>query len=102
MKKFIMLSSPAPTGESAFGEGWNQALPIGNGSLGGMVYGDPLNDIIQLNEDTVWVGGGGRNRVNPKARGSWKKCRELLLEGRIREAEEICESDLYAVPDQQR
>ncbi len=102
MKKFIMLSSPAPTGESAFGEGWNQALPIGNGSLGGMVYGDPLNDIIQLNEDTVWVGGGGRNRVNPKARGSWKKCRELLLEGRIREAEELCESDLYAVPDQQR
>lgn len=100
--RLIYLSSPAPTGEEAFNDGWNQALPIGNGSIGAMVYGDPVNDILQLNEDTVWVGGGGRNRVNPKARQSYKRCRELLLEGRIREAEEICESDLYAVPDQQR
>ena len=102
MTRRIFLSSPAPTGEEAFNEGWNQALPIGNGSLGGMVYGDPFSDIIQLNEDTVWVGGGGRNRVNPKAIKSWKRCRELLLEGRIKEAEALCESDLYAIPDQQR
>ena len=98
----IYLSSPAPTGDEAFKEGWNSALPIGNGSLGAMVYGDPKNDILQLNEDTVWVGCGGRNRVNPKAKGSWRKCRELLLEGKIQEAEQLCRSDLYAIPDQQR
>lgn len=98
----IWLSSPAPTGGEAFKEGWNSALPIGNGSIGAMVYGDPKSDILQLNEDTVWVGCGGRNRVNPKAKDSWKKCRELLLQGRIHEAEELCASDLYAIPDQQR
>ena len=98
----IYLRTPAPTSREMFDEGWNSALPIGNGSVGGMVFGDPARDIVQINEDTVWVGGGGRNRVNPKAKGSYKRCRELLLEGRIREAEELCVSDLYAVPDQQR
>ena len=98
----IWLSSPAPTGDEAFREGWNRALPIGNGSLGAMVYGGVSRDIIQLNEETVWVGSGGRNRVNPKAKGSWRRVRELLCEGRIKEAEELCASDLYAIPDQQR
>ncbi len=98
----IMLSSPAPTGEEAFKGGWNEALPIGNGSMGAMVYGGVSREIMQLNEDTVWVGSGGRNRVNPKAKGSWRRVRELLLEGRIKEAEELCASDLYAIPDQQR
>ncbi len=102
MSSKIWLKAPAPTDERAFREGWNEAFPIGNGSLGAMVYGDPLHDILQLNEDTVWVGGPGRNRVNPKAKGSWRKCRELLVEGKIKEAEALCESDLYAIPDQQR
>ena len=101
-RSVIWLSSPAPTGEEAFKNGWNSALPIGNGSIGAMVYGDPVNDILQLNEDTVWVGGGGRNRVNPLARDNWRKCRELLAEGRIFEAEELCKTTLYAIPDQQR
>lgn len=102
-KSVIYLAAPAPTdAERAFREGWNEALPIGNGSIGAMVYGDPIHDILQLNEDTVWYGCAGRNRVNPKAKGSWKKCRELLLEGRIKEAEKLCESDLYPKPDQQR
>ncbi len=99
----IWLSSPAPTGEDkAFRFGWNEALPIGNGSIGGMVYGDPSDDIVQLNEDTIWYGCGGRNRVNPLAKDNWQKCRELLLEGRIKEAEELCEKALYAIPDQER
>ena len=71
MRSAIWLKTPAPTGPEAFKEGWNEALPIGNGSLGAMVYGDPINDILQLNEETVWVGNGGRNRVNPKAKGSF-------------------------------
>lgn len=102
MSAKIWLKTPAPTDETAFKEGWNWALPIGNGSIGAMVYGDPSHDILQLNEDTVWVGGPGRDRVNPKAKDSWRKCRELLIEGKIKEAEALCERDLYAVPDQQR
>lgn len=103
MKSCVYLSSPAPTGEDrAFKDGWNSALPIGNGSIGGMVYGDPSRDILQINEDTVWYGSGGRNRVNPLAKDNWKKCRDLLVEGRISEAEKLCEKTLYAIPDQQR
>ncbi|MDQ2862311.1 MAG: glycoside hydrolase family 95 protein, partial [Bacteroidota bacterium] len=36
---------------------WNDALPIGNGRLGAMIFGDPENERIQLNEDTYWSGG---------------------------------------------
>lgn len=104
--KCIWLKTPAPTGEEKwhewYGGGWNEALPIGNGSIGAMVYGDPVHDTLQLNEDTIWYGNGGRNRVNPKAKGSFKKVRELLLEGRIKEAQDLCAEDLFAHPDQER
>ena len=35
---------------------WNEALPLGNGRLGAMVYGDPANERVCLNEDTLWSG----------------------------------------------
>ena len=38
-------------------ENWNEALPIGNGRIGGMVFADPENDLIYLNEETMWSGG---------------------------------------------
>ena len=38
-------------------EDFNSALPVGNGRIGGMVYGKPENELIQLNEDSVWSGG---------------------------------------------
>jgi alpha-L-fucosidase 2 len=40
---------------------WVEALPIENGRLGAMVFGDPVNEVIQLNEDTLWAGGPNRN-----------------------------------------
>jgi len=45
---------------------WNEALPVGNGRLAAMVFGDPLKERIQLNEDTVWAG-ERRDRMNPAA-----------------------------------
>ncbi len=81
---------------------FNHALPVGNGRIGAMVYGDPVHDTLQLNEDTIWFGNGGRNRVNPKAKGSFDKARRLLAEGKIREAEKITEDDLFPMPDQER
>ena len=45
-------------------ENFDQALPIGNGRIGGMVYGNYTDELIHLNEDSVWSG-GKRNRNNP-------------------------------------
>jgi len=67
---------------------WNQALPIGNGSLGGMVFGGVKTENIQLNEDTLWYG-GPRDRTNPDALKYLPKIRELLFEGKLKEAEKL-------------
>ena len=45
---------------------WNQALPLGNGTLGAMVYSTPFTELMQLNEDSVWFG-GPTDRNNPSA-----------------------------------
>jgi len=45
---------------------WNEALPIGNGRLGAMVFGATGSEFIQLNEDTIWAG-ERRERTNPEA-----------------------------------
>jgi alpha-L-fucosidase 2 len=45
---------------------WGDALPIGNGRLGGMVFGGITKERIALNEDTIW-NGKKRDRVNPEA-----------------------------------
>jgi alpha-L-fucosidase 2 len=44
---------------------WNEALPLGNGRIAAMVFGDPTNEKLQLNESTFWSGGPSRND-NPK------------------------------------
>ena len=48
---------------------WNEALPLGNGRLGAMIFGIPGNENIQLNEATLWAGGPHRND-NPNAKES--------------------------------
>lgn len=69
-------------------EDFDHALPIGNGRIGGMVYGTPLYDMIHLNEDSIWSG-GLRNRNNPNALESLERIRSLLLEEKIDEAETL-------------
>src|SRR5690625_390406 len=80
---------------------WTEALPIGNGRLGGMVFGATEQERIQLNEDTVWYG-GPRKRENPDAKKNLPKIRELLKEGRISEAEELANLSLSGLPESQR
>ena len=46
---------------------WTQALPIGNGVMGGMVFGTPAVEHIQLNEETLWAG-QPNHVVNPNAK----------------------------------
>src|SRR5690349_2326661 len=75
---------------------WNQALPIGNGRLGGMVFGNVKAERIQLNEDTVWAG-EKRDRVNPKGLESLAEVRRLLFAGKPKEAEELAERTMMAI-----
>lgn len=70
---------------------WLSALPLGNGSLGLMVYGDVNKDRIQLNEESMWSGSPDDND-NPEAYDSQGKIRQLLFEGKYAEATELTNS----------
>ena len=89
----ISFSSPAKT--------WEEALPVGNGRLGGMVFGLPNTERIQLNEDSVWYG-GPQDRNNPSALENLPKIRKLILEGKISEASELCTFALSGIPEESR
>ncbi|MBL8177107.1 MAG: glycoside hydrolase family 95 protein [Bryobacterales bacterium] len=72
---------------------WFEAVPVGNGRLGAMVFGGVPEERLQLNEDTVWAG-KRMDRVNPEGRAAVTKTRQLLKEGKIREAEEAAQAML--------
>jgi alpha-L-fucosidase 2 len=67
------------------GSVWEQALPIGNGRLAGMVYSNPERECIKLNEATVWSGGPNRND-SPTALSVLSEVRKLIFEGKNKEA----------------
>jgi alpha-L-fucosidase 2 len=77
---------------------WPDALPVGNGRLGAMVFGVPSLDRLQLNEESIWDGEPNRDRNNPKAAAAVPRIRELLFDGRITEAEQLAVSDMLSVP----
>lgn len=58
---------------------WTEALPVGNGRLGAMVFGGVKEELIQLNEGTLWSGGPARTHVNPDAYKNLLLAREALL-----------------------
>lgn len=70
------------------GNTWENALPIGNGRLGAMVYGNVEEEILQLNEHTVWSGSPNRND-NPLALAALPELRRLIFEGKQKEAEQL-------------
>lgn len=80
---------------------FNSALPVGNGRIGGMIYGRPEKELIELNEDSVWSG-GKRNRLNPDALEGLKEVRQLLSEEKIPEAEKLAFSKLQGVTPNSR
>ncbi len=82
-------------------EDWNEALPVGNGRIGGMIYGNPYYDTISLNEDSIWSG-GYRKRNNKSAFENLQKVRQLLFEEKISEAEEIVHDAFCGTPINQR
>ncbi|HYG20526.1 MAG TPA: glycoside hydrolase family 95 protein [Ohtaekwangia sp.] len=70
------------------GATWENALPIGNGRLGAMVYGNVAREVIQLNEHTVWSGSPNRND-NPDALAALPRLRQLIWEGKRKEAQDL-------------
>jgi alpha-L-fucosidase 2 len=72
---------------------WNEALPVGNGRLGAMVFGGVRHERLQLNEESVWTG-QPRWDANPEALKNLPEVRRLLFEGKYREAEKLAQSKI--------
>ncbi len=69
-------------------EKWVEALPVGNGRIGAMVFGNPAQEKIQLNEETLWSGQPNSN-ANPDALAAIPKIRKLMFEGKYVEAQKL-------------
>ena len=80
---------------------WLDALPMGNGFLGAMVYGQTTKDRIQLNEDSLWHG-KFRDRINPQAKEYLPKVQQLILNRKFEEAEELMFSHMVSTPTNMR
>jgi alpha-L-fucosidase 2 len=74
-------------------ETWDDALPVGNGKLGAMVFGNVENERLELNEESVWTG-GERWDANPAALKTLPKVRQLLFQGKYKEAEELAQKGI--------
>ncbi len=80
---------------------WDEALPLGNGRIGAMVFGGVWTEQIQLNEESVWYGGPS-DRNNPDALEHLPRIRELLRSGQIRAAERLMRYALSGTPRSER
>ena len=78
-------------------EKWEEAIPVGNGKLGAMVFGRPHNERIQLNEGTLWAG-GPYDPVNPDAKGALPEVRSLVNQGKYRDAASLISAKVMAKP----
>ncbi|MBQ3079094.1 MAG: glycoside hydrolase N-terminal domain-containing protein [Clostridia bacterium] len=78
---------------------WNEALPLGNGRLGAMVFAGALDERISVNEDTLWSGGPSFYE-NPKAKEAFDKARELIKLHKYREAEDLLTEEFTNYPSQ--
>jgi alpha-L-fucosidase 2 len=81
----IWFTKPAET--------WNDALPVGNGRLGAMVFGGIEKERLQLNEESVWTG-KPRWDANPDAMKNLPLVRKLLFDGKYNEAEKLAQSGI--------
>lgn len=75
-------------------ENWNEALPIGNGRLGAMVFGNPAKEQLQLNEETVWSGGPNSN-ITSASGAAIPALRKLIFEGKFEEAQALADVEMF-------
>lgn len=76
---------------------WTEALPVGNGRLGAMIFGGIGREELQLNEDTLWSG-GPYQPINPEALSHLDDVRSLIFAGRYAEAERLADRHSMARP----
>ncbi|WP_292961900.1 glycoside hydrolase family 95 protein, partial [Novosphingobium sp. UBA1939] len=81
-------------------EQWTEALPVGNGRLGAMVFGGTHTERLQLNENSFFSG-GPYDTTNPRAREGLPRVRELVFAGRYAEAEKLANETLFGQPMKQ-
>jgi len=107
--------APEPGGPAGTGEGagpdrlwyrrpagdWNEALPVGNGRLGAMVFGHPGREKLQLNEETVWAGSPVDNN-NPGALENLPLIRRALFAGEYGLASALAEKHMLGTPPRVR
>lgn len=77
-------------------EKWVEALPLGNGRLGTMVFGGVKTERIQLNEESLWTG-GPTQRSNPEALANLDKVRQLLFEGKYDEGDKLAQDKIMGL-----
>ena len=70
---------------------WTEALPLGNGRIGAMVFGGLEDERLQINESTLW-GGGPHDYTNPDAYSHLNEIRQLIFAGKVDEAEKLSEN----------
>lgn len=80
---------------------WDEALPIGNGRLGAMIFGGIKNEQYQLNEDSFWYG-RPLDRINPDALPNLQKVRDLIFAGEISKAEKLLLYAFSGTPNSER
>ncbi len=84
---FLWYDSPS--------KAWTQALPIGNGTLGAMIYGNTSKELLSLNHDELW-NGRPKNTVRDGAPEAFKKARDLALAGKLHEAQKEIEDNFLS------
>src|SRR5204862_3611255 len=82
-------------------EKWVEALPIGNGRLGAMIFGNVTNEHLQFNEDTLWTG-QPHEYQHPGAAKFLPQIRQLLWAGNQREAEDLAMKEFMSAPIRQK
>ena len=104
MKRLLLIALSLCTMHDAFcieyrlwynqpAQTWTQALPVGNGVMGGMVFGTPAVEHIQINEETIWAG-QPNNVINPNAKQALPEVRRLIFEGKYKEAQDLANAQV--------
>jgi alpha-L-fucosidase 2 len=76
---------------------WIEALPLGNGRLGAMVFGNPIDEVFQLNEESIWAGSKVNNN-NQNALPHLKELQKAIFDSRYKEAAEIASANFVGTP----
>ncbi|HWA25874.1 MAG TPA: glycoside hydrolase family 95 protein [Lacunisphaera sp.] len=97
---FVHAGSPPVLWYKQPASQWVEALPVGNGRLGGMVFGGISLERIQLNEDTLWAG-GPYNPANPEAPAALPEIRRLIAAGDLLNAQNLVQQKFMSRPIRQ-